>query len=152
MFVTHDIDEALVVADRVAVMATGGVVRQYGTPTELLAAPADAFVADFLGVDRRLRQLSLRPATDVDMSPTGSVVEHGGRRWRLRVDDGSPVSWAADDGGAESFAIATVGPGASIRSLVDAALAGPPHAAVVVDAQGRAVGVVPLATVLGSVA
>jgi osmoprotectant transport system ATP-binding protein len=148
VFVTHDIDEALVVADRVAVMATGGVVVQYGTPTELLAAPADPFVADFLGVDRRLRQLSLRPASDVAVRPVDATVEHGGRAWRLTLDDGSPVSWVSDVGVATP---ATVGPGATVRSLVDAALAGPPHTAVVVDDDGRAVGVVPLDVVLGSI-
>lgn len=63
IFVTHDIDEAIRMGDVVAIMKDGGLV-QYDTPDRLLAAPADAFVADFVGADAALRRLSLVSAAD----------------------------------------------------------------------------------------
>jgi osmoprotectant transport system ATP-binding protein len=59
VFVTHDIDEAIKVGDRIAVLRQGGVLAQYATPSQLLAAPADDFVADFVGADRALKRLAL---------------------------------------------------------------------------------------------
>lgn len=63
IFVTHDIDEAIRMGDVVAIMKDGRLV-QYDTPDRLLAAPADAFVADFVGADAALRRLSLISAGD----------------------------------------------------------------------------------------
>lgn len=63
IFVTHDIDEAIRMGDVVAIMRDGKLV-QYDTPDRLLAAPADDFVADFVGADRALRRLSLVNAAD----------------------------------------------------------------------------------------
>jgi osmoprotectant transport system ATP-binding protein len=57
VFVTHDIDEAIKLGDRIAVLAEGGVLAQLATPDELLARPADAFVAGFVGAERGLRRL-----------------------------------------------------------------------------------------------
>jgi osmoprotectant transport system ATP-binding protein len=59
VFVTHDIDEAIRLGDRVALFSLGGVLQQYATPAELLAHPASGFVADFLGEGRMVRRLSL---------------------------------------------------------------------------------------------
>jgi len=61
VFVTHDIDEAVLLGDRVAVLAEGGHLAQVDTPDRLLAAPADAFVADFVGAERGLRRLRVLP-------------------------------------------------------------------------------------------
>jgi len=61
VFVTHDIDEAILVGDRIAILNTGGILEQFGTPGELLARPANQFVADFLGSDRAIKRLSLLP-------------------------------------------------------------------------------------------
>ncbi len=71
VLVTHDLDEAIRLADRVAVMRTGGLV-QYDTPEELLAHPANEFVRDFVGTDRALKRLSRIPATTL-MKPATSV-------------------------------------------------------------------------------
>lgn len=60
VFVTHDIDEAFRIGDRVVVLRSGGVIAQQGTPAEILAAPADEFVAQFIGAHRADRQLSTR--------------------------------------------------------------------------------------------
>ena len=61
VLVTHDIDEAVRMGDRVAVFATGGRLAQYATPAELLGRPADDFVADFVGSTRGLRRLAGDP-------------------------------------------------------------------------------------------
>jgi osmoprotectant transport system ATP-binding protein len=69
LFVTHDVDEAIRMGDRIAILREGGVLAQYATPDELLAAPADAFVAEFVGQDRALRRLALRTLADVQLDP-----------------------------------------------------------------------------------
>ncbi|HEY2237279.1 MAG TPA: ABC transporter, partial [Streptosporangiaceae bacterium] len=60
IFVTHDIDEAIKMGDRIAVLRQGGMLAQYASADELLAHPADDYVADFLGADRGLKRLALR--------------------------------------------------------------------------------------------
>jgi osmoprotectant transport system ATP-binding protein len=67
LFVTHDIDEAIKMGDRVAVMQKGGVLAQYAPPAELLMNPANDFVEDFVGADRALKRLSLLRVRDVDL-------------------------------------------------------------------------------------
>jgi osmoprotectant transport system ATP-binding protein len=65
VFVTHDIDEAIKLGDRIAMFASGGHLAQYATPAELLANPASAFVAEFLGGERTLRRLALLTLADL---------------------------------------------------------------------------------------
>jgi osmoprotectant transport system ATP-binding protein len=67
LFVTHDIDEAIKMGDRVAVLREGGRLAQYATPAELLMAPADEFVEDFVGADRALKRLALMRVGDIDL-------------------------------------------------------------------------------------
>ncbi|HZO06555.1 MAG TPA: ABC transporter ATP-binding protein [Solirubrobacterales bacterium] len=67
LFVTHDIDEAIKMGDRIAVMREGGRVEQYATPAELLMAPANEFVEDFVGADRALKRLALMRVADIDL-------------------------------------------------------------------------------------
>ena len=67
LFVTHDIDEAIKMGDRIAILREGGILAQYATPAELLMAPADGFVEDFVGADRALKRLSLMRVGDVDL-------------------------------------------------------------------------------------
>ena len=67
LFVTHDIDEAIKMGDRIAVMREGGRVAQYATPAELLMDPADEFVEDFVGADRALKRLALMRVGDIDL-------------------------------------------------------------------------------------
>jgi osmoprotectant transport system ATP-binding protein len=67
LFVTHDIDEAIKMGDRIAILREGGHLAQYATPAELLMAPADAFVEDFVGADRALKRLALLRVSDVDL-------------------------------------------------------------------------------------
>jgi len=99
VFVTHDIDEAIRLGDRVALFSLGGVLEQYATPAELLAHPATDFVAVFLGEGRMVRRLSLITVRDVPLAqlngkqdPTATV--DAGATLRdaldavLRADDG----------------------------------------------------------------
>jgi osmoprotectant transport system ATP-binding protein len=67
LFVTHDIDEAIKIGDRIAVMREGGRVEQYATPAELLMAPATEFVEDFVGADRALKRLALMRVRDINL-------------------------------------------------------------------------------------
>ncbi|HEX4668565.1 MAG TPA: ABC transporter ATP-binding protein [Solirubrobacterales bacterium] len=67
LFVTHDIDEAIKMGDRIAIMKEGGKVEQYATPAEILMAPATEFVEDFVGADRALKRLALMRVADIDL-------------------------------------------------------------------------------------
>src|ERR687893_2277316 len=67
VFVTHDIDEAIKMGDRIAILQRGGKLQQYATPAELLMAPANDFVRDFVGADRALKRLALMRVRDVDI-------------------------------------------------------------------------------------
>ena len=84
LFVTHDVDEAFLLGDQVAVLRTGGVLAQVGTPEELLSKPADEFVADFVGAGASRRQLrsvernGSRVVLDADGRPLGTLCEDGG--------------------------------------------------------------------------
>ncbi|MCC6179088.1 MAG: ATP-binding cassette domain-containing protein [Chloroflexi bacterium] len=114
LFVTHDIDEAIKLGDRVAVMQQGGVLAQYASPAELLAAPASDFVARFVGEDRGLKRLALMTVTDIAPAHPpiarlgepcrAAVARAGGARWVLVLDEGGrPEGWLdaeqpSDDG------------------------------------------------------
>jgi len=71
VFVTHDVDEAIKVGDRIAILREGGRLAQYDTPQRILEQPADEFVAEFVGRDRALKGLSLRTLGDLELSPGG---------------------------------------------------------------------------------
>src|SRR5436309_13902571 len=70
VFVTHDVDEAIKIGDRIAILREGGKLAQYDTPSAILARPADDFVARFVGADRALKALSLRKLGDLELRPT----------------------------------------------------------------------------------
>ncbi len=106
VLVTHDIDEAISVGDRIAILNTGGVLEQFGAPDEILASPANAFVADFLGSDRGIKRLSLLPI-ELGMLESGpvaligqsgaqaaSAIEDAGFTWGLVLDGENLVGWA----------------------------------------------------------
>ena len=67
IFVTHDIDEAIKIGDRIALLREGGHLAQYATPDDLLAHPVDEFVARFVGADRGLKRLALRRLSEIEL-------------------------------------------------------------------------------------
>src|SRR4051794_16522794 len=99
VFVTHDIDEAIKMGDRVCVLRQGGKLAQYDPPDVLLAKPCDDFVADFVGADRGLKRLSLRRVGDLQLLPAPAAragedareargrVERAGFEMLILVDD-----------------------------------------------------------------
>ncbi|MEU4444169.1 ATP-binding cassette domain-containing protein [Actinosynnema sp. NPDC050801] len=152
VFVTHDIDEAIRIGDKVAVMRTGGVLAQYAPPAELLTRPADDFVAGFVGKDRGYRSLSFVDSAGVEVARAPTVAEGAERGsssdWRLVVDaDDRPRGWVAPDStvvpGGSLYEV-----GASLRGALDAALSSPSGLGVAVDADGRVAGVVTARQVL----
>jgi osmoprotectant transport system ATP-binding protein len=145
VFVTHDVDEAVLLGDRIAIMQQHGHVAQYGPPEALLAHPADDFVASFIGGTRGIKLLSLRSAADV---PTSEVGPDGIAGWTIRCDDdGRPRTWTHRDGESAETPVEPVGPDGTLRDLLDSAIASPARAAVRVDEHGALVGAVPFATV-----
>jgi osmoprotectant transport system ATP-binding protein len=79
IFVTHDIDEAIKLGDRIAILREGGVLAQYDTPDRILAHPADDFVARFVGADRGLKRLALRRLEEIDLEPADGASPDGPR-------------------------------------------------------------------------
>jgi osmoprotectant transport system ATP-binding protein len=142
VFVTHDVDEAVLLGDRIAIMQQGGKVAQYGPPEALLAQPADDFVSSFIGGTRGIKLLSLRSAAEV---PYADVGADGIGGWTLRTaEDRRPLAWVCD--GAPDVPVEPVGPGGTLRDLLDSAIASPARAAVRVDEQGILLGAVPFDT------
>ncbi|MFF1704036.1 ABC transporter ATP-binding protein [Streptomyces sp. NPDC058252] len=66
LFVTHDIEEAVRLGDRIAVYGQGRI-EQFDTPSAVLGAPATGYVADFVGADRGLKRLSVTPIEESDL-------------------------------------------------------------------------------------
>lgn len=134
-FVTHDIDEAIRIGDRVAVFAEGGRLAQVAPPAEILAHPADDFVADFVGRDRGFRGLTFSDAQELPLEPLETPVAGA----TLLLDDGRPVGWSRD--GRTLDLGGSFGPGDSFRAALDNAIRSPVGAAVRVDGSGRAEGI-----------
>ena len=137
VFVTHDVDEAILLGDRIAVLTEGAHIEQLATPAELLAWPANDFVADFLGRDRGLKLLSLLPASEVPVDPVqdGQRLAAAHRREQAAPRLGRR-SWHRTGAGPRDP------PGDSARTLLDAAVSSPTGCAVRVDddAAGRRAG------------
>ncbi|CAN5784956.1 MAG: ATP-binding cassette domain-containing protein [Actinomycetota bacterium] len=162
VLVTHDIDEAIKLGDWIAVLRVGGQLAQFSAPDDLLAHPADDFVADFVGRDRGYRALSFQRA-DVpvhDETPVrhGDTVGPGGDPWRLVVDDEQrPLGWVSVANLAGPVDRSDLQLGGtladrrgSLRTLLDAALSSPSRRGVVVDG-GRLAGTVRAEEVLRAI-
>ena len=73
VLVTHDLDEAVRLADRVVVLSEHGTLEQFATPAELLSQPANAFVREFIGADRGIKRLRVTPIDPKRLAPVSSV-------------------------------------------------------------------------------
>jgi osmoprotectant transport system ATP-binding protein len=161
VFVTHDIDEAIKMGDKVAVLRQGGHLEQYASPATLLAEPANEFVASFVGADRALKRLSLQRVRDIDLwtivacREGDAAVEVVARLreadvpWALLVDDaGRPVAWIEEgrlaSGGQVTRELAIPDPPVVVelddvlRNALSHLLLGESRYGVVVDADGVA--------------
>ncbi|SFK88723.1 ABC transporter ATP-binding protein [Geodermatophilus ruber] len=135
VFVTHDIEEAVRLGDRIAVMSTGGRVEQFAPPAELLGRPANAVVADFVGADRGLKRLAVTPIDTADLeqppvvgpadglADAGAMLDRSGAGWALVLgEDGRPVGWLPAD--------RATGPGTVGSALERADAVAPVHASL----------------------
>ncbi|MGI8983439.1 MAG: ABC transporter ATP-binding protein [Acidimicrobiales bacterium] len=161
VFVTHDIDEAVRLGDRIAVLRDGGVLEQYAPPAEVLGRPASPFVAGFVGADRGLKGLSVigfdldrleRPAVLAPESPVDQAPAEG---WAAVVDaEGRLVGELVPGAGAGGGTVgdhcrpvaATVGPTATLKDVTSALLLSDAGWVAVVDG-GRFLGVLTPAAV-----
>ena len=131
VFVTHDIDEAIKMGDRIAVLQKGGKLAQYASPAELLMYPADPFVEDFVGADRALKRLALQRVRDIDLwrpalvrvgepvAEARAKVADSDLPYPLLIDaDGRPLGWLSERAlaGRARRADPALGPGADRRA------------------------------------
>jgi osmoprotectant transport system ATP-binding protein len=163
VFVTHDVDEAIKLGNKIAVLRTGGKLAQFDSPENLLAAPADDFVESFLGADRGIRRLSffrasglpLREGSVLKDSATGEdakrVAKDEGDSWVLVVDDARrPLGWLDADQTAPERRLGDLAHTPighpfyverdSLRAALDAAVLSEVGRAVGVDVDGRVIG------------
>jgi osmoprotectant transport system ATP-binding protein len=163
VFVTHDVDEAVKLGDRIAVMRVGGRLVQFDTPERILARPGDDFVASFLGHDRGIRWLSFFTSKDLKLDDPATVpvgasradarIRGGDAAWILAVDgDNHPLGWVeigTVDGSGDTVGVDDLRPLGhtfrpdqdSLRAALDAAVLSPAGSAVAVDAAGVLAGV-----------
>jgi osmoprotectant transport system ATP-binding protein len=173
VFVTHDIDEAIKLGDRVAVMRAGGRLAQFAPPAELLSRPADAFVAGFVGRDRGYRALGFADAGALPLNdetpvrlgqPVRAARETARDDWALVVDrDGRPQGWLAVGRLPESALDEEITPdllnlggtlageSGTLRAALDAALSSPSGRGVVVHDDGTYAGTITASHVLARI-
>jgi osmoprotectant transport system ATP-binding protein len=173
VFVTHDIDEAIKMGDRIAILKQQSKIAQYDTPEKILTDPADDFVADFIGGGASIKRLSLSTVEDIEPAdwPVASLAdgyEHVQEKMRssdkgyvlLLDDQNRPSRWV----GAEDIendgtsleeagrpAVAIVEASSSLYNTLDTMITSYKGSAIVVDGEGRYQGVVDFDTVLEAI-
>ena len=143
-FVTHDLQEAVKLGDRIAVFGSGGKLHQYDSPETVLTHPADDFVSDFVGDGAAVRRLSLLELSRLELHPveTDDAATGNGVPGADVDGAGKPVSWRhlpGFDGSAP--ALLTVPITGTVYDAVDVMLDGSVSLVAVVDEQGKAKGV-----------
>jgi osmoprotectant transport system ATP-binding protein len=165
IFVTHDVDEAIKMADRIAILQRGGILAQYDTPDAILTQPASEFVERFVGADRGLKRLSLSRVRDLELLPAVTLragEDRADARRRLTAIDGvdyallvdgesRPLGWidAHDLDGKGPIAADAASPGAptvqpetTLRDALSALLGSSVQLGVVVDGRDVVLGLV----------
>jgi osmoprotectant transport system ATP-binding protein len=165
VFVTHDIDEAIKMADRIAILNLGGILEQHAPPEEILRAPANEFVEDFVGPEPGLKRLALISVSSIEVEqgpmvapsdpPDGArrVMQETGFAWTAVVDDGEILGWvdasmldgvgAVGEANPRKFS-AYVTADDSLRQALDSIVTSHTNVAVVADAEGRYLGILTL--------
>ena len=173
VFVTHDIDEAVKMGDRIAILGERSVVQQYDTPQSILTRPANEFVRDFVGAGAAIRRLSLSPVDCVewadwpvaqlpaDAREVREALSRSDKNAVLLLDESQrPVRWidardlerterlTADTG---SPALPTIHSKTSLHSALDEMLKSGYGSVIITDVDGRFEGVIDLETVMKAV-
>ena len=170
VFVTHDIDEALKLGEKVAVFGRGGVLEQYDPPARLLSNPGSDFVAGFIGADRGYRGLQFTKASGLPLHDIRTVAEAGIGSLNLGADewalvtkpDGTPYAWIDGNGAGlyrqgKSLYDSTIAggslflPNGTMRLALDAALSSPAGLGVAVDDRRQVIGGVTADDVLAAI-
>jgi osmoprotectant transport system ATP-binding protein len=165
VFVTHDIDEAIKIADRIAILNVGGVLEQYATPEEILREPANSFVKKFVGAERGLKRLALIRVEDIEVEEgpivsSADTVEEALRivqkfdyGWTSVVDNGELLGWVDEaalencktvgDATPRPFS-AYVTRGNTLRQALDSIVTSRTQVAVVAEEEQRYAGILTL--------
>ncbi len=165
VFVTHDIDEAIKMADRITIMNIGGIIEQFGPPEEILREPASKFVEDFVGAERGLKRLALIKVSEIAVeqgpvvSPQDTVdrareeMRRFGLDWATVVEDGRLRGWV-DQSALEGRATvgeveprkfsAYVASNSSLRQALDSIVTSRTQVAVVAGDGDRYLGILTL--------
>ncbi len=165
VFVTHDIDEAIRMADRIAILNQGGVLEQFAPPEEILRAPANEFVERFVGAERGLKRLSLievaavgtEPgpvvAPDATVDDARAAMQRAGGDWTSVVEGGRLLGWVdltmlegrrhVREVPPRPF-VATVRSHATLRQALDALVTSQARVAVVLGEDDRYEGILSL--------
>ncbi|MEA2434074.1 MAG: osmoprotectant transport system ATP-binding protein [Actinomycetota bacterium] len=165
VFVTHDIDEAIKMADRIAIMNKGGVIEQFASPEEILRAPANDFVERFVGSERGLKRLALIKVGGIEVEE-GPVVPPDASRedaraqmdrfgfdWSSVVDNGELLGWIDRDSLAGATTVRDLEPrpftayvteSSSLREALDAIVTSRTNVAVVATEGQRYAGILTL--------
>ena len=172
VFVTHDIDEAIKMGDRIAILRTQSRIAQYDTPERILTDPADEFVEDFIGAGASIKRLSLSRVRDIETADwpvallsegrdaVRELLRKSGKDYVLLLDDRRrPRRWVSGDALAAGGdlneagwpAVSIVEEGVSLYSVLDTMITSYKGSAIVVDGEGRYEGVVDFGTVLEAV-
>ncbi len=159
VFVTHDVDEAIKLGDKVAVFGRGGMLQQYDSPARLLSNPANDMVAGIVGADRGYRGLQFFHASGLGLHEVRHVGEgeidglqlSPGDWVLITKPDGSPYGWVNAEGvqvhrSGKSLYDSTIAggslfrPDGTLRQALDAALSSPSGLGVAVDADDQVIG------------
>jgi len=174
VFVTHDIDEAIKMGDRIAILRESSRIAQLDTPERILADPVDEFVEDFLGGGATLKGLNLRRVSQVELHDLPVMRSGMGRdegmgllrasedAFLLLLDEeGRPVRWVDEENLDDPSTplersglrvTATVEPEDTLRDALESMLQSATGGACVVDARGRYLGAVGIETVMTEIA
>ncbi|MGH2661692.1 MAG: ABC transporter ATP-binding protein [Actinomycetota bacterium] len=165
VFVTHDIDEAIKMADRIAILNIGGVVEQHAPPEEILREPANDFVEEFVGAERGLKRLALLKVSEIEVeqgpvvSPADTadhareVIEKFGLGWTSVLEDGELLGWVDQEALARAATVADAHPRKfsayvtsrdSLRQALDSIVTSRTNVAVVVTEGQRYLGILTL--------
>jgi osmoprotectant transport system ATP-binding protein len=173
IFVTHDIDEAIKMGDRIAILQDQSHIAQFATPEEILTNPANEFVEDFVGTGATLKRLKLTRVRDVTLTTdalTGRIDEpldvlrsrlHESQWTAMLIldDEGRPLRWLRAPDFVHERPIEEMGltakafvePHHTLSDALEEMLLGSAGVALVVDGRGHFQGILDIDDVISSI-